>query len=57
MEKHKRGTIRGYIGMITVDPAYRGMSIASQLVRLSVEAMRDRGADEVRPSLSTASFV
>ncbi len=36
---------RGYIGMLVVDKAYRGKRIGSTLVRLSMRAMQERGAD------------
>ncbi|PVV01132.1 hypothetical protein BB560_004459, partial [Smittium megazygosporum] len=38
---------RGYIAMLVVDKKYRKMRIASKLVRLSIEAMKHGGADEI----------
>jgi len=38
---------RGYIAMLSVQPAYRHRGIARSLVKMVVDAMRDNGAHEV----------
>ncbi|KDQ17074.1 hypothetical protein BOTBODRAFT_30462 [Botryobasidium botryosum FD-172 SS1] len=44
---HKGRSNRGYIAMLAVAEQYRKRGIASQLVRLSIEAMKADGAAEV----------
>eukprot|EP01147_Barroeca_monosierra_P007278 gene7278-9709_t len=44
---HKRGPLRGYIGMLAVSEKHRRKGIGSRLVESSVEAMKEAGADEV----------
>ena len=40
--------MRGYIGMLVIDPAYRGKGLAKRLVKLSIRKMIDWGkADEI----------
>lgn len=46
-EEHKSGSNRGYIAMLVVEDAYRGLGVGSKLVRMSIEEMQRRGADEV----------
>jgi len=46
MELH-RGIQRGYIGMLAVDSAYRKRAIGSALVLKTVDAMKQRGVEEV----------
>ncbi len=43
---HRSGTLRGYIAMLAVHASMRKRGIGSQLVQLSVRAMRDGGCDE-----------
>jgi peptide alpha-N-acetyltransferase len=47
LEPHRSGTFRGYIAMLAVQSPHRGKGIASNLVRLAIDAMTARGADEV----------
>jgi len=47
LEPHRSGTYRGYIAMLAVQSPHRGKGIASNLVRLAIDAMTARGADEV----------
>lgn len=39
VEPHRNVRMRGYIGMIVIDPEYRGRGIASKLVNLCMEKM------------------
>jgi peptide alpha-N-acetyltransferase len=39
--------LRGYIGMLSVDPRYRKQGIGSKLVDLALEQLRQQGAAEV----------
>lgn len=47
LERHRSGTSRGYIAMLAVQAPHRGKGIASNLVRLSIDAMTASGADEI----------
>lgn len=47
LEPHRSGPRRGYIAMLAVRTPYRGRGIGSVLVRLAVDAMAARAADEV----------
>ncbi|KAF1848259.1 acyl-CoA N-acyltransferase [Cucurbitaria berberidis CBS 394.84] len=47
LEPHRSGTFRGYIAMLAVQETYRGRGIATNLVRLAIEAMASRSADEI----------
>ncbi|RMZ72010.1 l-a virus gag n-acetyltransferase [Pyrenophora seminiperda CCB06] len=47
LEPHRSGTYRGYIAMLATQESYRGRGIATQLVRLAIEAMTARDADEI----------
>lgn len=40
--------MRGYIAMLATRQEYRGQGIASKLVRMAVEKMIKKDADEVR---------
>ncbi|KAH8661663.1 acyl-CoA N-acyltransferase [Tricladium varicosporioides] len=40
-------TFRGYIAMLAVSSSYRNCGIATTLVRKAIDAMEERGADEV----------
>ncbi|KAH8697067.1 putative acetyltransferase, GNAT family [Talaromyces proteolyticus] len=46
LELH-RGAQRGYIAMLAVREEYRGQGIATKLVRMAIDAMIERDADEV----------
>jgi peptide alpha-N-acetyltransferase len=47
LEPHRSGTFRGYIAMLAVQESHRGRGIASNLVRLAIDAMAARHADEI----------
>ena len=47
LEPHRGGPLRGYIAMLAVREEYRGKGIATRLVRMSIDAMIERDADEV----------
>ncbi|KAI4710393.1 N-alpha-acetyltransferase 30 [Alternaria sp. Ai002NY15] len=47
LEPHRSGTYRGYIAMLATQEEYRGRGIATQLVRLAIDAMTARDADEI----------
>lgn len=47
LEPHRSGTFRGYIAMLAVQEPYRGQGIASKLVKLAIDAMTARDADEI----------
>lgn len=48
VESHREVRIRGYIGMLVIDPAYRGKRIATNLVKMTIEEMKKNdGIDEV----------
>lgn len=49
LEPHRGGPLRGYIAMLAVREEYRGKGIATKLVRMSIDAMIEREADEVFP--------
>ncbi|KAJ2896293.1 hypothetical protein MKZ38_005695 [Zalerion maritima] len=44
---HSPATFRGYIAMLAVSSAHRGKGIATKLVRLAIDAMADKRADEI----------
>ncbi|KAI9659261.1 MAG: N-alpha-acetyltransferase mak3 [Trizodia sp. TS-e1964] len=46
LEPH-RGPLRGYIAMLAVKETHRGQGIATILVRMAIDAMIERDADEV----------
>lgn len=48
LEPHRGGPMRGYIAMLATREEYRGKGIASKLVRMAVEKMIEKDADEVR---------
>lgn len=52
LEPHRGGPLRGYIAMLAVREEYRGKGIATRLVRMSIDAMIEREADEVCPPVS-----
>ncbi len=47
LEPHRGGPMRGYIAMLAVREGYRGVGVATRLVRMAVDAMSERDADEV----------
>lgn len=47
LEPHRGGALRGYIAMLAVREEYRGQGIATKLVRMAIDAMTERDADEV----------
>ncbi|USP80073.1 N-alpha-acetyltransferase 30 [Curvularia clavata] len=47
LEPHRSGTYRGYVAMLATQQEYRGRGIATKLVRLAVDAMAARNADEI----------
>ncbi|KAF7908008.1 uncharacterized protein EAE98_000196 [Botrytis deweyae] len=44
---HSPPTLRGYIAMLAVSSSFRGQGIATKLVKLAIDAMAARGADEI----------
>ena len=47
LEPHRDGPLRGYIAMLAVREEYRGKGIATKLVRMAIDIMIEREADEV----------
>lgn len=47
LEPHRSGPLRGYIAMLAVREQSRGRGIATKLVRMAIDAMIEREADEV----------
>ena len=47
LEPHRGGPLRGYIAMLAVREEHRGKGIATKLVRMAIDAMIERDADEV----------
>jgi peptide alpha-N-acetyltransferase len=47
LEPHRSGTLRGYIAMLAVQSSHRGRGIASKLVKMAIEIMAARAADEI----------
>lgn len=54
LEPHRDGPLRGYIAMLAVREEYRGRGIATKLVRMAIDAMIERDADEVWIRTTTA---
>jgi peptide alpha-N-acetyltransferase/ribosomal-protein-alanine N-acetyltransferase len=52
LEPHRGGPLRGYIAMLAVREEHRGRGIATKLVRMAIDAMIARDADEVRLTVS-----
>lgn len=50
LEPHRGGPLRGYIAMLAVKKQYRGKGIATKLVRLALDIMIERDAEEVSSS-------
>ncbi|KAL2223250.1 putative acetyltransferase, GNAT family [Thermoascus aurantiacus ATCC 26904] len=55
LEPHRGGPLRGYIAMLAVREEYRGRGIATRLVRMAIDAMIERGADEVALETETSN--
>ena len=53
LEIHRGGPLRGYIAMLAVKDDHRGKGIATRLVRMAVDAMIAKDADEVRTLLDS----
>ncbi len=47
LEPHRGGPLRGYIAMLAVREEHRGKGIATKLVRMAIDIMIERDADEV----------
>ncbi|WPH00174.1 acyl-CoA N-acyltransferase [Acrodontium crateriforme] len=47
LEPHRGGPMRGYIAMLATSQEHRGKGIASKLVRMAVEKMIEKDADEI----------
>ncbi|MCJ1382208.1 N-alpha-acetyltransferase mak3 [Xylographa soralifera] len=47
LEPHRGGSMRGYIAMLAVKEEYRGKGIATKLVRMAIDAMIEKDADEI----------
>ena len=47
LEPHRGGPMRGYIAMLAVREEYRGLGIATKLVRMAIDAMIKQDAEEV----------
>ena len=47
LEQHKNTQLRGYIAMLVVLETYRGKGVATRLVKMAIEAMIAKDADEV----------
>ena len=63
LEPHRDGPLRGYIAMLAVKEEYRGAGIATKLVSMAIDRMKERDAAEVcrfsspRPSLCECVLV
>lgn len=49
LEPHRGELLRGYIAMLAVKEEHRGKGIATRLVRMAIDHMIERDADEVCP--------
>ncbi|KAL8928442.1 MAG: hypothetical protein Q9208_001675 [Pyrenodesmia sp. 3 TL-2023] len=47
LEPHRGGPLRGYIAMLAVKKEHRGKGIATKLVRMAIDVMIERDADEI----------
>ncbi|KAL9109677.1 MAG: hypothetical protein Q9227_005715 [Pyrenula ochraceoflavens] len=47
LERHRNGPLRGYIAMLAVQSSHRGRGIAKTLVRMAIDSMIERDADEI----------
>ena len=48
IEPHRGGPLRGYIAMLAVKEEHRGQGIATKLVRMALDIMIERDAEEVK---------
>ena len=55
LDKHRQ-VLRGYIGMLVVDKAYRKQGIASRLVAIAIESMKSNGCQEVVLETEVVNF-
>ncbi|KAL8945104.1 MAG: hypothetical protein Q9211_000377 [Gyalolechia sp. 1 TL-2023] len=46
LEPHRGGPLRGYIAMLAVEKLHRGKGIATRLVRMALDVMIERDAEE-----------
>lgn len=51
LEPHRGGLLRGYIAMLAVKEEHRGRGIGTRLVRMAIDHMIERNAEEVCPNL------
>ena len=56
LERHKGAQLRGYIAMLVVLGEHRGKRVATKLVKMAIEAMISKEADEVCHVLLPPSF-
>lgn len=47
LELHRSGSYRGYIAMLAVVEECRARGVATKLVKMAIDAMTQRGADEI----------
>jgi peptide alpha-N-acetyltransferase len=47
LRDHRECRMRGYIAMLAVKESYRGKGIAKKLITKAVQALKDKGADEI----------
>lgn len=54
LDRHLKGNryMRGYIGMLSVQPRYRGKGIATRLLKVALAELVNLGAQEVRSARS-----
>jgi peptide alpha-N-acetyltransferase len=54
LDRHMKGNryMRGYIGMLSVQPLHRGKGIATRLLRVALAELVNLGAQEVSPKFS-----
>ena len=57
LEPHRGGPLRGYIAMLAVKEEHRGKGIATKLVRMAIDVMIERNADEVLCNSSHAAIL
>lgn len=53
LEPHRGGLLRGYIAMLAVKEEHRGRGIGTRLVRMAIDHMIERNAEEVCPICKT----
>ena len=57
LEPHRGGPLRGYIAMLAVKEEHRGKGIATNLVRMAIDIMIERDADEVYIMLDFSGII